>query len=275
METRYLADQVRYQRMNTEELRQTFLIANLFQEGKVVLYYTEADRGVVGSVVPLDKSLQLPAGKELAAKHFADRREIGVINIGSTGIVTVDGRAFELNKLDGLYIGRGSKKITFSSKDKKSPAKFYLLSYPAHKAYPTKKIRQMDSEKVPLGSTEMSNKRVIYKYIRPGAVESCQLVMGYTILERGSVWNTMAPHTHERRTEIYMYFDLNDQLLFHFMGKPDQTRHLVVREGQAVISPSWSIHAGAGTKNYTFIWGMGGENQEFGDMDGIDMSGIK
>ncbi len=275
METRYLADQVRYQRMNTEELRETFLLEDLFQPGKVVLYYTEADRGVVGSVVPLDKSHQLPAGKELAAQYFTERREIGVINIGANGTVAVDGKSYHLKNRDGLYIGRGSEEILFESEDNKSPAKYYLLSYPAHQAYSTKKITKSDAEKVPLGSIELSNKRVIYKYIRPPIIESCQLVMGITELESGCVWNTMTPHTHERRTEIYMYFDLGDQLLFHFMGKPDQTRHLVVRDGQAVVSPSWSIHAGAGTKNYTFIWGMGGENQEFGDMDGIDMSGLK
>ncbi len=275
MERRYLADQVRYQRMNTEELRETFLLEDLFQPGKVVLYYTEADRGVVGSVVPLDKSHRLPAGKELAAKYFAERREIGVINIGANGTVTVNGKSYHLKNRDGLYIGRGSEEILFESEDSKSPAKFYLLSYPAHQAYSSKKITKSDAEKVPLGSIELSNKRVIYKYIRPPIIESCQLVMGITELESGCIWNTMAPHTHERRTEIYMYFDLGDQLLFHFMGRPDQTRHLVVRDGQAVISPSWSIHAGAGTKNYTFIWGMGGENQEFGDMDGIDMEGLK
>jgi 4-deoxy-L-threo-5-hexosulose-uronate ketol-isomerase len=274
MQMRYLADQVRYQRMNTEELRQTFLVEDLFQPGKVVLHYTEADRGIVGSVVPLKKELVLPTGKELASKYFAERREIGIINIGNTGSVTVDNKEFELKNRDGLYIGRGNKNISFQSEKEKNPAKFYLLSYPAHKTYPIKKIDQKMSEVVPLGSMEASNKRIIYKYIRPPEVESCQLVMGMTTLESGSIWNTMAPHTHERRTEIYMYFNLGDQVLFHFMGRPEQTRHLVLRDGQAVVSPSWSIHAGAGTKAYSFIWGMGGENQEFSDMDGIDFENI-
>ena len=274
MQMLYLADQVRYQRMNTDELRQTFLVDDLFQPGKVVLHYTEADRGIVGSVVPLKIELVLPTGKELASKYFTERREIGIINIGDTGTVVVDKKEFVLKNRDGLYIGRGNKNISFQSEKDKNPAKFYLLSYPAHKTYPIKKIDQKMSEVVPLGSSEASNKRTIYKYIRPPEVESCQLVMGMTTLESGSIWNTMAPHTHERRTEIYLYFDLADQVLFHFMGRPEQTRHLVIRDKQAVVSPSWSIHAGAGTKAYSFIWGMGGENQEFTDMDGIDFENI-
>lgn len=274
MEIRYLADQVRYQRMNTEELRQSFLVEDLFQPGKVVLHYTEADRGIVGSMVPLDKELSLPGGKELASDFFAQRREVGIINIGGPGVVGTDKDKYELANRDGLYIGRGTRQISFLSKEEKNPAKFYLVSYPAHKTCPTRKIVQQEAEKVHLGSLETSNERTIYKYIRPPAVESCQLVMGLTTLESGNVWNTMSPHTHERRTEIYMYFDLDDQILFHFMGKPEQTRHLVVREGNAVISPSWSIHAGAGTRSYSFIWGMGGENQEFDDMDAVTMKGI-
>ena len=274
MEIRYLADQIRYQRMDTAELRQTFLIDNLFQPDRVVFHYTEADRAIVGSVVPIIKTLTLKGGKELASDYFAQRREVGIINIGSSGKVLLDDQEFLLEKNDALYIGRGCRNIRFMSKNKRSPAKFYLLSYPAHHSYPHKKISLAEAEAVQLGGKEMANQRTIHKYIRPPAVNSCQLVMGMTILESGSIWNTMVPHTHERRTEIYLYFNLGEQILFHFMGKPDQTRHLVIREGQAVISPSWSIHAGAGTKNYSFIWGMGGENQEFGDMDGVSLEGI-
>jgi 4-deoxy-L-threo-5-hexosulose-uronate ketol-isomerase len=274
MDIRYLADQVRYQRMDTAELRQTFLIDDLFQPGKVVLHYTEADRAIVGSVVPLAKTLTLTGGKELASDYFGQRREVGIINIGASGKVGLDDQEYILENSEAIYIGRGCRKIRFMSKNKRSPAKFYLLSYPAHHSYPHKKIRLAEAEAVQLGSSEMSNKRTIHKYIRPPAVKSCQLVMGMTILESGSIWNTMVPHTHERRTEVYLYFNMGEQIVFHFMGKPEQTRHLVIREGQAVISPSWSIHAGAGTKNYSFIWGMGGENQEFGDMDGVSMERI-
>lgn len=274
MKMRYLADQVRYQRMNTEECRETFLVEDLFQPDKVVLHYTEADRGIVGSAVPLKNKLSLTGGKELASAYFGERREIGIMNIGEPGTVVVDSREFKLANRDSLYIGRGARKIAFTSDSEKRPAKFYLLSYPAHKNLPHRKITQKEAETVHLGSQEMSNKRTIYKYIRPPEVESCQLVMGLTTLDTGNIWNTMTPHTHERRTEIYLYFDLDDQILFHFMGKPEQTRHLVIRDGQAVISPSWSIHAGAGTKAYSFIWGMGGENQEFDDMDGVNFKQI-
>jgi 4-deoxy-L-threo-5-hexosulose-uronate ketol-isomerase len=274
MKMRYLADQVRYQRMNAEECRETFLVEDLFQPDKVVLHYTEADRGIVGSAVPVKNKLSLAGGKELASAYFGERREIGIINIGEPGMVVVDNQEFKMANRDGLYIGRGARDISFLTDDEKHPARFYLLSYPAHQNLPHRKITQQQAETVQLGSQQMSNKRTIYKYIRPPEVESCQLVMGLTTLDTGNVWNTMTPHTHERRTEIYMYFDLDDQILFHFMGKPEQTRHLVIRDGQAVISPSWSIHAGAGTKAYSFIWGMGGENQEFDDMDGIKFEQI-
>ncbi|GAB4381040.1 MAG: 5-dehydro-4-deoxy-D-glucuronate isomerase [Calditrichia bacterium] len=274
MEIRYFADQVRYRTMTTAEFRQTFLVEDLFQPDKVVLYYTEADRGIVGSVVPLRQELGLSGGKELASDYFAERREIGIMNIGDSGVVRVDGEEFQLANREALYVGRGAREIVFRSDNGKKPAKFYLLSYPAHKAFPHKKITQSEAEIVQLGTQEMANQRTLYKYIRPPRVESCQLVMGLTTLHPGNVWNTMAPHTHERRTEIYMYFDLGNQILFHFMGRPDHTRHLVVREGQAVISPSWSIHAGVGTSAYSFIWGMGGENQQFDDMDGVDFDRI-
>lgn len=276
MKIRYFADQIRYQRMNTSELRDTFLVGDIFQTGKLSLLYTEADRAIVGSAVPGSKALSLSGSKEMAADYFAQRREIGIINIGSEGQVTVDGNPFPMQNRDGLYIGRGAKAITFSSKNMKKPAAFYILSYPAHTSYPNVRVSKDEAVKVDLGSTEASNKRTIYKYILPDKMKTCQLVMGLTELAEGSIWNTMAAHTHERRTEIYMYFDMKkEDVVFHFMGKPDETRHLVVRNRQAVISPSWSIHAGAGTGSYTFIWGMGGENQEFDDMDFIQMDDIQ
>lgn len=275
MKTRYFADQVRYQTMTSEELRNVFLIEKLFRENSLDLFYTEADRGIVGSAVPVTDSLKLAAGKEIVSEYFTERREIGVINIGSTGTITVDGESYILENLDGLYIGRSSREVLFSSKDSAKPAKFYLLSYPAHKVYPTKKIVISEAETQALGSQENANNRVIYKYIHPSGIKSCQLVMGFTVLASGNVWNTMAPHTHERRSEIYLYFDLGDDILFHFMGKPEQTKHLVVRNGQAVMSPSWSIHSGVGTKHYSFVWGMGGENQDFDDMDFIDLGNLQ
>ena len=277
MDVRYLADEVRYQTMTTGELRDSFLVDNLFKKSKMVLLYTNLDRAIIGSAVPTDKALALKATKkEMAADYFAERREIGIINIGSKGTVMVDSKSFVLENRDGLYISRGSKSIKFASSDKKKPAKFYIQSYPAHTEFPTTLIKHAEANRVELGSMEEANKRTIYQYIHANGVKSCQLVIGFTQLEPGSIWNTMSAHTHQRRTEIYMYFDLDkNDLVFHFMGKPDATRHLIMRNGQAALSPSWSLHAGAGTKNYAFIWGMGGENQEFTDMDGIAMGDLK
>ncbi len=277
MDVRYVADQVRYQTMTTDELRNSFLVEKLFKEGQVYLLYTDVDRAIVGSAVPTSTKLMLEASKkEMSAEYFAQRREIGVINIGSKGVIIVDGQKYELENRDGLYIGRGSKQIEFESVDSKNPAQYYLLSYPAHTEYPTSLVKKTNANPVHLGSQEEANKRTIYQYIHENGVQSCQLVMGFTQLEPGSIWNTMSAHTHQRRTEIYMYFDMGkDDLVFHFMGKPEATKHLVIRNGQAILSPSWSLHSGAGTHNYAFIWGMGGENQEFTDMDGIAMNNLK
>jgi 4-deoxy-L-threo-5-hexosulose-uronate ketol-isomerase len=277
MELRYCADSVRYQTMTTEELRQSFLVEGLFIPGEIKLVYTDLDRAIIGSAVPLDREVQLQASKqEMAAEYFAERREVGIINIGAKGSIMVDGKKHALDNRDGLYIGRDSKKISFSSESAKEPARFYIQSYPAHAAYPTTLIKKTDANRLNLGSVEEANKRTIFQYIHMNGAKSCQLVMGLTQLESGSIWNTMSTHTHPRRTEIYMYFDLVAQnVVFHFMGKPEATKHLVVRNGQAVLSPSWSIHSGVGTRNYTFIWGMGGENQEFTDMDGVAMDRIK
>lgn len=276
MEIRYLADPERFPRMTTRELRETFLVEKLFEPGKLKMLYSDTERAVVAGVVPAKETLELKGGKELASEYFAQRREVGIINIGASGSVTVDGQNYPLDKLDALYIGRGAEQIHFASINPENPAEFYVLSYPAHKTYSTRLIHKEDANKVELGSVEASNKRTIYQYIRPGVAESCQLVMGLTILASGSVWNTFPPHTHARRTEIYFYFDLDKNArLFHMMGSPSETRHLVMKNKEAVLSPSWSIHAGAGSSSYTFIWGMGGENQEFDDMDFIEINDIR
>ena len=268
MEVRYSPDAVRFMRMNAEEIRKNFLIENLFQEDRIDMIYSDIDRAVIGSAVPLQNKLELTSAGEIRADYFCQRREMGILNIGAKGIVNVDEKPYELENKDGLYIGRGSRKITFESADAADPACFYLLSYPAHKEYPAKQIRITDVKPVHLGSMEEANKRTIYKYIHPDGIKSCQLVMGITKLEQGSVWNTMPPHTHERRMEVYLYFDIEkDARVFHLCGKPDETRHILVRNREAVISPSWSIHSGVGTCSYTFCWGMGGENQDFDDMD--------
>ena len=276
MKIRYLADPVRFARMTTRELRETFLVENLFRPGQLEMLYCDTERAVVAGAVPIREPLELKGGKELASDYFAQRREIGIINIGASGLVEIDGQSFAMEKLDGLYIGRGSKQISLMSAAPQNPAEFYILSYPAHKEYPTKLIHKLDANTVELGSVEASNKRTIFQYIRPGVAESCQLVMGLTILAPGCVWNTFPPHTHARRTEIYFYFDLaEDARVFHIMGAPLETRHLVMKNKEAVLSPSWSIHAGAGSSNYTFIWGMGGENQEFDDMDFVNVNDIR
>ena len=277
MDVRYTGDETRYETMTTTELRESFLLDNLFRQETIQLVYTDADRAIIGAAVPVKKTLKLEATKkEMAADYFAERREIGIINIGQGGVVEVDGTPFVLNNRDGLYIGRGCKDVSFKSSDPSRPAKFYIQSYPAHSSYPTVLIRMDDANQVHLGSEEEANKRVIYQYIHENGAKSCQLVLGFTQLESGCVWNTMPPHTHQRRTEVYLYFDLpENDIVMHFMGKPQNTRHLVMRNEQAVISPSWSLHSGSGTRRYAFIWGMGGENQAFTDMDGIAMKDLK
>ena len=276
MEFLFTADRDRYRRMTTSELRESYMVEGMFVPGEVTLCYTDVDRAIVGSAVPLGDALTLPVHKELASDFFAQRREIGVINIGGAGKVTVDGDTHDVANRDSLYIGRGSKEVEFLSDSAGNPAQYYILSYPAHAAYPTKLVKQSDAKRMDLGSLEESNERIIHQSIRPGIVDTCQIVMGFTQLAPGSVWNTMPPHTHRRRSEIYVYFDLDESSnVFHFMGEPDETRSLVVRNGEAVVSPSWSLHCAAATRNYTFIWGMGGENQEFDDMDHIDTKTLR
>lgn len=282
MELRTAASPRDVKHYTTERLREEFLIDNLFVPNEIKLVYSHIDRIITGSAVPVT-TLELTAGEELRAQYFCERRELGVINIGGAGRISVDGKTYEVGYKEGMYIGMGSKKIVFESVDASAPAKFYLNSAPAHKTYPTVLIRPegkeedgvviiKDCNKVELGSLEMSNHRTICKYILPGQVESCQLVMGMTKLEPGSVWNTMPCHTHDRRMEVYLYFDMpKDALVMHYMGEAQETRHMIMRNEQAVISPSWSIHSGCGTQAYTFIWGMVGENQDFDDMDGIAM----
>lgn len=272
------ADEKHY---DTARLRKEFLIDDLFKEDEIKLVYSHIDRIITGSAVPVRDKLVLTAGSELRASYFLERREMGVINIGGDGVVTIDGREYKVAYKEGMYIGMGSKDISFASADPGKPARFYINSAPAHMTYPTVLIKRegtpeegvviiKDENKKELGSLEESNHRVINKYILPGQVETCQLEMGMTELKPGSVWNTMPCHTHDRRMEVYLYFDLPaDAYVCHFMGEAQETRHLIVRNEQAVISPSWSIHAGAGTRAYTFIWGMVGENQDFDDMDNI------
>ncbi|MDR3611528.1 MAG: 5-dehydro-4-deoxy-D-glucuronate isomerase [Ignavibacteriaceae bacterium] len=277
MEVRYTYNPNYYKKMNSEELRNNFLVDSLFKPGRLKLIYTDVDRCIIGSAVPTNKDLSLTGSKkETASEYFAERREIGVINIGKGGTIQVDGKSFHLDNKDCLYVGKGAREIKLSSDNKNDPSLFYIVSYPAHKELPLKLIQYAEAEKQSLGTIENCNKRVINKYILPGKVESCQLVMGLTEIENGSVWNTFPPHTHQRRTEIYLYFNIkDDSMVFHFMGEENETRHIVVRDKQAVISPSFSIHSGVGSSNYSFIWGMGGENQVFDDMDSLNLINIK
>jgi 4-deoxy-L-threo-5-hexosulose-uronate ketol-isomerase len=276
MEVRYSPDPIRFERMTTEETRRHFLVESLFGADAIQMIYIDVDRVIAGSAVPVKGKLALTSAAELRAEFFCQRRELGVLNVGGPGTVIVDGKRFSLLNRDAMYIGRGSKDITFESDDSGSPAMFYLVSYPAHASYPTTHISKSQAAVVNLGSVPHANKRTIYKYIHPDGIKSCQLVMGFTEMAEGCVWNTMPPHTHERRMEVYLYFDFPDTArVFHLMGKASQTRHIVVAPKQVVISPSWSIHSGVGTQAYTFCWAMGGENQTFDDMDGIAIADLK
>lgn len=277
MEVRYSPDQNGFKRMTTEELRKAFLIETLFKEDEIPMVYSDIDRSITGSAVPKSHSLKLTATKkEMAAEYFCERREVGVINIGAKGKIILDGKEFIMNPKDALYIGRGTKEVEFLSEDTNNPAQFYFVSYPAHKEYPSKHITYNDAIHRHLGSVETSNKRTIHQYILPEILPTCQIAMGLTELEDGSVWNTMPAHTHQRRSEIYMYFNLKpDAFVVHLIGEPIETRHLIIRDRQAVLSTSWSLHAGCGTQSYSFIWAMGGENQVFDDMDWIPMTDLK
>ncbi len=261
---------------DTTELRKHFLVERLFVPGEINLTYSHFDRIIVGGACPAGGALSLEGGKALAADHFLQRRELGVINIGAAGSVNVDGTRYPLAQRDGMYVGMGAERVSFESDDTGNPAKFYMASVPAHHVYPTTLVDLTDAREVKLGTIEESNKRTIHQFVHPEVLRSCQLAMGMTILEPGCVWNTMPCHTHDRRMEVYCYFDMaEDTRVFHLMGPPAETRHIVVKNEQAVISPSWSIHSGVGTAGYTFIWAMVGENQEFTDMDHVAMADLR
>lgn len=276
MHLRHAVSPEQYKRMTTSELRETFLADGLFAAGKSHFLYWETDRTVVGAAVPLEQPLTLGCDPALASDFFCQRRELGILNLGGTGTVTVDGAVKALEAKDCLYVGRGVKEVVFASQSAKSPAKFFLISYPAHTSYPVTLIKQAEANRLELGKTETANRRVLYQYIHENGAKSCQLVMGFTQMETGSVWNTMPPHTHARRSEVYLYFDVPPEAaVIHLMGPGDETRHLVMQNEQAALSPIWSIHSGCGTSAYSFVWAMGGENQRFDDMDGIAVTALR
>ncbi|MCF7568856.1 5-dehydro-4-deoxy-D-glucuronate isomerase [Sabulilitoribacter arenilitoris] len=267
-ETRYASSPKAVRAYDTQELRDEFLIDNLMQEDQLVLVYTHYDRYMAGSAVPVADAISLDTIDPLKSSYFLERREVGIINVGGDGVVEVNGDVYELTLKDALYIGSGNENVAFKSVDKNNPAKFYLNSAPAHRNYPTKKVSKAEANKIELGSLETANHRTVNQMIISGIVDTCQLQMGMTELKTGSVWNTMPAHVHDRRMEIYYYLDIpQDQAVCHFMGQPQETRHIWMQNNQAVISPPWSIHSGSGTSNYTFIWGMAGENLDYGDMD--------
>ena len=276
MQQRYESSPREVSRMNTAELRENFLMEGLFAAGEARFTYSHYDRMVSGGLVPTSAPLQLGNHPELRSDFFLQRREAGLINVGGTGNITADDTTYTVDKLGCVYLGRGTKDVTVASADASTPAKFFLFSAPAHKDYPNAAYTKEQATPVTLGDASTSNRRTIYKYIHPEGMLSCQVVMGLTVLADGSIWNTMPPHTHDRRSEVYLYFDvLAEQGVMHFMGEPTETRHLWVRNHEAIISPPWSIHAGAGTASYSFIWAMAGENQDFTDMDFLSLDGIR
>ena len=273
---RYLPSSREAATLGSEALRASFLVTNIFRPGEIALEIVDLDRVVIGGAVPTDAPLRLDAPADFLTEYFTERRELGVLNIGGAGSVTVDGARHALGKKDVLYVGRGSREIVFASDDAQAPARFYLVSYPAHAAHPTALAREADAFHGELGSSVQANKRHIRRYIHRDGVRSAQLVMGVTTLEPGSVWNTMPCHTHHRRTEIYLYFDLpHDAVVLHLLGEPTETRTLVVRDGEVALSPGWSVHSGCGTTAYSFCWAMGGENQDYADMQPVDITTLR
>jgi len=280
MDIRYSANQKDFKRYTTDEIRKEFLIERLFLADQVVAVYSHVDRMVVFGCMPVEKEVALDEGIDVwhnfGTSYILERREIGIFNVGGAGSITADGKVYELGHKDCLYLTQGNKVVTFKSTGSGAPAKFYMVSAPAHCAYENKLLTIKDARKVPCGDTAKANKRVINQFIHPDVLETCQLSMGMTALEEGSVWNTMPAHTHERRMEVYFYFDVKEgETVFHMMGEPQETRHVLMHNEQAIISPSWSIHAGCGTANYTFIWAMGGENKAFDDMDDIKNTDLR
>lgn len=276
MEVRFESSRKESAGMQTEELRSNFLVEQLMVDDQLKLVYSHYDRVIIGGAKPVSSSLSLEAHPELRADFFLERREIGIINVGGEGVVEVDGENFSLARLDCVYAGKGVKTVRFSSKDSAAPAVFYLLSAPAHASYPTRKLAKEEAMPSSLGDQKTANRRTIYKYIHAEGIQSAQLVMGLTVLDEGSVWNTMPAHTHSRRMEAYFYFDVQpEHRVFHFMGEPQQTRHLLVANHEAIISPPWSIHSGCGSASYGFIWGMAGENYTYTDMDPAPLSDLR
>ena len=270
-----MADAVRFPSMTTSQLRDTFLLTDLFQPGEINLTYVDLDRTIIGSAIPGQNPLLLGADDALRAVYFTERRELGVFNIGAPGVIVVNGQRFALGNLDAIYIGRGNELVSFESIDPDNPAEFYLLSYPAHRTYRTELIQSTREPRVSLGGPATANQRNIIKLIHKARIPSCQLVMGFTQLAPGNVWNTIPPHTHMRRSEVYLYFNLSaEDRVLHLMGPPDETRHILIANKQVVVSPGWSIHAGVGTTNYAFCWGMGGENQDYDDMARLAISDL-
>lgn len=276
LDVRYASHPDDAKKYTTEELRTQYLIGTVFESDAIRFTYSHVDRIIAGGVMPVQNEIAITTAKDLGVDYFLERREMGVINVGGAGEVELDGTVYRLGNRDGLYVGMGIRDVKFRSLDASHPAKFYINSAPAHHSYPIVKIEIEKANPVRLGSAETLNQRTIYQYVHPAVCQSCQLVMGLTMLEPGSVWNTMPTHTHERRMEVYFYFDMaSDARVFHLMGQPGETRHIVMENEQAVISPSWSIHSGVGTGRYTFIWGMAGENQTFDDMDHVPMSALR
>jgi 4-deoxy-L-threo-5-hexosulose-uronate ketol-isomerase len=276
MEIRFEHSPKEVSKMNTKELREAFLMKKLMKEDEITYIYSHYDRLITGGVKPVHKAVELVNHPELRAEYFLERREIGIINVGGDGAIIADGQIFDLAKQSCLYLSKGTKEVTFKSNDANSPALFFLLSSPAHATHENCVMHKEEASPVALGSQETANKRTVYKYIHLDGIRSCQLVMGLTVLEKGSVWNSIPPHTHTRRTEVYFYFDVpEDQRVFHYMGEPEETRHIVMRDHEAVVSPPWSIHCGSGTSNYGFIWGMAGENQVYSDMDAVAVTDMK
>lgn len=272
----YLPHAAAAARMTTDELRAHFLVTGLFVPGAVTLRPVDLDRVVLGGAVPLAEPLALPNIEHLRAEYFCERRELGVLNTGGAGTVTVDGAAHPLAAHDVLYVGRGSRDVAFASDDPAEPARFYLVSYPAHASHPTTRVTPDEADVLELGGQETANARRVRRYVHAGGARSAQLVMGVTTLAPGSVWNTMPAHTHARRSEVYLYFGLPaDALVLHLMGEPDQTRTVVARDGDVALSPGWSVHAGCGTRAYSFCWAMGGENQDYADMQGVAMGELR
>ncbi|MEJ6980906.1 5-dehydro-4-deoxy-D-glucuronate isomerase [Pedobacter sp. P351] len=276
MNQRYAQSPKEVAGLNTAEIRENFLVDDLMQDDQFNFTYSHYDRAIVGTIVPVAKEHELPTYDNLRADYFLERRELGIINVGGDGEITVDGASNKVSKLDALYIGKGSKSVIFKSLSADNPAKFYMYSVPAHKEYPVQLVKKEDAFPTTIGSKATANERTIYKYIHLEGAKSCQLVMGLTVLHEGSVWNTMPSHVHDRRSEIYFYFDVpENQIVFHMMGQPQETRHVIMHNHQAVISPPWSIHSGGGTANYGFIWSMSGENLVYSDMDGVAMRDLR